>query len=103
MIGMGWRYTFDDGPEKALPDDVIVGIYQLAAMAAFSREKVERLPPINVPGIEPYSGHVLKLWVPRLVTAGYGPYAYGIGLNQCGGLTITDINDRAKYRGKRKK
>ena len=87
----GWRYTFDGGPEKDL--DCTSTLYALAAMAAFSREDVHRFPMINVPGFEPYSGHVLTLWDPGLLPD-HGPCQYGIGYNQCGGLTITSLGKK---------
>lgn len=86
---MPWRYSFDGGPEKDLACDS--SLYARAAMAAFSREEVTLFPTINVPGFEPYRGHQLKLWDPALLPD-YGPYFYGIGYNQCGGLTITSLN-----------
>lgn len=85
---MAWRYTFDGGPEKSLPCEATH--YSLAAMAAFSRENLRLFPTIIVPGIEPYKGHVLRLWDDLLVPD-YGPYQYGIGFNQCGGLTICTV------------
>lgn len=87
---MPWRYSFDGGPEKDL--DCTSTLYALAAMAAFSREDVHKFPTINVPGFEPYQGHVLKLWDPGLLPD-YGPYFYGIGYNQCGGLTIASLSN----------
>lgn len=84
----GWRYTFDGGPEKDL--ECSSTLYSLAAMAAFSREDVQKFPTINIPGFEPYHGHILTLWDPGLLPD-YGPYKYGIGYNQCGGLTIIPI------------
>ena len=82
---MGWRYSFDGGPEKDLACSST--LYACAAMAAFSAEDVTLFPTINVPGFEPYQGHKLRLWDPDLLPD-YGPYFYGIGYNQCGGLTI---------------
>ncbi len=85
---MAWRYTFDGGPENDL--DCESGLYAIAAMAAFSREGVKMFPEIRVPGFEPYTGHVLTLWDTDLLPD-YGPYEYGIGFNQCGGLTISSL------------
>ena len=85
---MPWRYSFDGGPEKDLNCDST--LYALAAMAAFSAEAVTMFPTMNVPSFEPYRGHVLKLWDPELLPD-YGPYHYGIGYNQCGGLTINSL------------
>lgn len=85
---MAWRYKFDDGPTKEF--DAPSTIYTVAAMAAFARESVTQLPTINVPGVEPYQGHVVTIWDDELAPE-YGPYRYGIGINQCGGLTICHL------------
>lgn len=86
---MSWRYTFDDGPERDL--DCPFSEYMLAAMVAFSRENVQKMPMINVPSRRDdgkYDGHVLKIWDDKLLPE-YGPSYYGIGYNQCVSLTIT--------------
>lgn len=88
---MAWRYTFDDGPEKPL--DITSTLYALAAMAAFSREDVKQFPTINVPGFEPYQGHILTLWDDELLPVN-GKYLYGIGYNQCGSLTISPLGKK---------
>jgi hypothetical protein len=86
---MAWRYTFETGPEKPLKCKVT--IYVIAAMRAFAQENIEKLPLVKM-GIHPYDGHVLTLWDDKLVPE-YGPYRYGIGLNEAGSLTIVNISD----------
>lgn len=85
---MAWRYTFDGGPEKPL--ECASTLYALAAMAAFAREEVTKMPTIKVPGKSPYKGHVLSLWDDKLVDY-YPAHRYGIGFNQCGGITIPQV------------
>lgn len=86
---MAWKYKFDGGPEKNL--DCTSSLYAVAVMAAFSKEDLNLFPTINVPGFEPYQGHILIIWDDELLPD-YGPYRYGIGYNQCGGLTITTVH-----------
>lgn len=88
---MAWRYTFDGGPEKGL--DCKASQYCLAAMAAFANETIEKLPTIKGPGTFPYDGHVLVIWNDKLIPE-YGPYHYGIGLNECVSLTIVTLLDQ---------
>jgi hypothetical protein len=86
---MAWRYTFDDGPEKAI--DVSTTLYMLAAMQAFAREAVTDLhclPPGG--GLNPYKGHVLKLWDDKLLPQ-YPPTLYGIALDQYSDLKIVGL------------
>ena len=87
---MTWRYTFDDGPEKAL--DCPYSQYTLAAMRAFACEWITKMPDVKSPGIEPYDGHVLKLWDEDLIPT-YGPYRYGVGYNECGSLVIVNVEE----------
>lgn len=84
---MAFRYTFDDGPEKTLK--TVFTMYALAAMAAFAKEKVEKLPSVQF-GTHAYDGHVLKIWSPDLVPE-YGPYHYGIGLNEAQSIVIVTL------------
>lgn len=86
---MAWRYKFDGGPEKSVASPS--GLYVLAAMRAFSQEAVEKLPTITM-GSHPYDGHVLKLWDDKLIPD-YGPYHYGIGLNEAQSLIIVNLAD----------
>ena len=82
---MAWRYTFDGGAEKPLEAS---SLYQVAAMAAFTRE-----PLFNIPQLEPgggvkrYSGHVLKLWDDKLADQ-YPPNLYGLAWDEYGCLKI---------------
>lgn len=87
-----FRYTFDGGEEKDLRFHC--GEYRLAALAAFGREAVERLPIIGL-GASPYTGHVLKIWSPSVMPE-YGPYFYGIGQNECGSpiVVVLDGHER---------
>lgn len=82
---MAWRYTFDGGAEKPLEAS---SLYQVAAMTAFTREELTRIPNV-LPGygIKPYDGHVVKLWDTELVDL-YPPSLYGLGCDECGGLKI---------------
>ena len=89
---MAWRYTFDGGPEKTV--GVSSTLYQVAAMAAFARENLTLFPEVRQ-GINPYLGHVLKLWDDRLVPE-YGPYFYGIGFNDCVSLQIVSLSEHAR-------
>lgn len=80
---MAWRYTFDGGDEKPLEAS---SLYQVAAMAAFSRESVQRIPEV-AEGVHKYDGHVLKLWDDKLVDL-YPPTHYGLGWDAYGCLKI---------------
>ena len=84
---MAWRYTFDSGPEKPLTCKA--SLYVLAAMYAFGQELVEKLPTVKM-GIHDYDGHTLTIWDDKLVPE-YGPYQYGIGLNEAQSLTIVTL------------
>jgi hypothetical protein len=86
---MGWRYKFDGGPEKAV--DCASGLYVLAALKAFAQEPVEKLPTIKM-GVHGYDGHMLTLWSTEVVPE-YGPYNYGIGLNEAQSLLIVNLAD----------
>jgi hypothetical protein len=86
---MAWRYTFDGGEEKSF--DCASSLYVLAAMAAFAAETVDRLPEVSG-GIHLYDGHVVVLWNDS-VAPEYGPYKFGIGLNQYGSITIPSLTD----------
>jgi hypothetical protein len=87
---MAWRYRFDNGDEQSLP--VETTLYQVAAMAAFGREKIERLPEIRV-GIHPhYDGHVVELWDRDMIEFD-PPKRYGLGFNECGSLQLTHLVD----------
>ena len=85
---MAWKYHFDDGPEKSL--ECADSLYQIAAMAAFSQEQIKKLPDLTVSDSKKYTGHVLKIWNSD-VSGEFGPYLYGIGLNESGGLTIITL------------
>lgn len=87
---MGWRYKFDGGDEQSLP--VETTLYQVAAMAAFGREKIERLPDIKI-GVNGYDGHTVELWDRDMVEYD-SPKMYGLGFNECGSLQLTVLTRR---------
>jgi hypothetical protein len=90
---LAWRYTFDGGPEQELDAS---SIYQVAAMAAFSREAITRLPNVPPgPGIKSYDGHVITLWDDLLVDL-YPPSLYGLGFDEFGCLKILMLGRSAR-------
>jgi hypothetical protein len=81
---MSWRYKFDGGEEHSLPHET--SLYDVAALAAFGREKLDNLPDLRL-GVQPYAGHVLELWARDVGDK----YLYGIGFNQCGSLQLIGL------------
>lgn len=85
-----WRYTFDDGPEKPLEAS---SLYSVAAMAAFAKEDIQRIPQSDGHFLSTYDGHVLVLWDDQLRDL-YGVTYYGLAWNECGSLTILPLHKR---------
>lgn len=89
---MAWRYKFDGGDEQSLP--CTSTLYQVAAMAAFAREEIVRLPEITT-GVHAYDGHTIELWDRDMVE--YDPPSlYGIGFNECGSLQLCSLTMATK-------
>lgn len=82
-----FRYTFDGGAEKTV--NCHASQYRLAALYAFAKERIERLPEVRM-GSHDYDGHILKIWIEDLVPD-YGPYFYGIGSNEAGSIVIVTL------------